>query len=75
MKTEISHKEMTYMTGIIGVIIGVCIIAGLRLAMAKMSDHGADANGCSGNCSSCGLPGDSCSDSKKREQQIGKRVK
>ena len=37
------------MTGIIGVIIGVCIIAGLLLAMAKMSDHGADSNGCSGN--------------------------
>ena len=47
------------MSGVVGVLIGVLLIAGLLLALAKMSDHGADANGCSGNCSSCGVP-DSC---------------
>lgn len=62
------------MTEIIGIVVGVCIIAGLLFAMAKMSDHGADANGCSGNCSSCGIPGGSCSD-QKRSQHFGKQVK
>lgn len=63
------------MTGIIGILIGVCIIGGLLFAMAKMSNHGADANGCSGNCSSCGLSRDSCSDGRKPEIPSGKQVK
>ena len=49
---------------IVGILIGVAIIAGLIFAMAKMSDSGANANGCSGNCKSCGLSHDeqkSCS--------------
>ena len=41
---------------IIGILIGVAIIVGLVAAMAKMSDHGVDANGCSGNCKQCGVP-------------------
>ncbi len=46
---------------IVGIILSVAIIAGLIFAMAKMSDSGADANGCSGNCKSCGVP-DGCKD-------------
>ncbi len=34
------------MTNVIGIVIGMAIVAGLLLAMAKMSEKGADANGC-----------------------------
>ena len=47
---------MMQMTNIIGILVGVAIVAGLLLAMAKMSEKGADANGCCGisqNCRSC----------------------
>ena len=46
---------MMQMTNIIGILVGVAIVAGLLLAMAKMSEKGADANGCgiSQNCRSC----------------------
>ena len=59
------------MTGmnIVGIIISVAIIAGLIFAMAKMSDSGADANGCSGNCSSCGIPDDSKTGCSFRDEQ------
>ncbi len=66
---------------IIGILIGVAIVAGLIFAMAKMSDAGASANGCGGSCSTCGSA-DSCSNaiseedietliekSKKRQQE------
>lgn len=42
---------------IIGIIVGIAIIAGLLLAMGKMSEQGVDINdqfGCAdGGCSSC----------------------
>ena len=34
---------MMQMTNIIGILVGVAIVAGLLLAMAKMSEKGADA--------------------------------
>ena len=40
---------MMQMTNIIGILVGVAIVAGLLLAMAKMSEKGADANGCEGS--------------------------
>ncbi len=46
---------MIKMTNVIGIVIGMAIVAGLLLAMAKMSEKGADANGCGGSCSSCGV--------------------
>ena len=46
---------MMQMTNIIGILVGVAIVAGLLLAMAKMSEKGADANGCGGSCSSGGI--------------------
>lgn len=43
---------------LIGILISVALVAGLLLAMAKMSDHGSNPNGCGGSCSSCGIPED-----------------
>lgn len=62
------------MTNIIGIVIGVAIVAGLLLAMAKMSDKGASANGCGGSCSNCGISSEcrSCIPSEKNKDQTGK---
>ena len=49
---------------IIGILVGIALIAGLILAMGKMSEQGIDINDhfCRGNCSDCssGTAGDSC---------------
>ncbi len=47
---------------LIGILISAALVAGLLLAIAKMSEHGSNPNGCGGNCSSCGIPenGRSC---------------
>ena len=41
---------------IIGIIVGIAIIAGLIIAMGKMSEQGVDINNhfCCGSCSDCG---------------------
>lgn len=50
---------------IIGIIIGILIIAGLILAMGKMSEQGVNINDhfCCGSCSDCSSEstGESCS--------------
>jgi len=49
---------------IIGIIVGVAIVAGLIFAMGKMSEQGVDINDhfCCGSCSDCGseTTGESC---------------
>lgn len=62
------------MTNIIGIVIGMAIVAGLLLAMAKMSEKGADANGCGGSCSSCGISSECRShiSSEKNQNKTGK---
>lgn len=52
---------------IVGILIGVAIIAALIFAMAKMSDAGASANGCGGSCSTCGSA-DSCTNAISEEE-------
>lgn len=65
---------MMQMTNIIGILVGVAIVAGLLLAMAKMSEKGADANGCGGSCSSCGISQScrSCVSSEEKTDITGK---
>ena len=49
---------------IIGIFIGVAIVAGLILAMGKMSEQGVDINNhfCCGSCNDCSneTTGESC---------------
>ena len=49
---------------VIGMLVGIAIIAGLIIAMGKMSEQGIDINDhfCRGNCSDCGseTTGESC---------------
>lgn len=62
------------MTNIIGIFVGVAVVAGLLFAMAKMSDQGVDANGCGGSCSSCGTSQNcrSCVSSEEKTDITGK---
>ena len=65
---------MMQMTNIIGILVGVAIVAGLLLAMAKMSEKGADANSCGGSCISCGISQNcrSCVSSEEKTDITGK---
>ena len=49
---------------IIGILVGIALIAGLILAMGKMSEQGIDINDhfCRGNCNDCSndSAGNSC---------------
>lgn len=50
---------------VVGIIIGVAIVAGLLIAMGKMSEQGVDINThfCCGHCNTCDsqVKGEECS--------------